>query len=72
MLRALLTERRAQFAAGVGGAIEIAKLYVLLGDTPQARQFMTLAVKRKEPGVAYLALRPDLQRLAGGAPRQGG
>jgi tetratricopeptide (TPR) repeat protein len=72
MLRALLAERRAQLDAGVGSPVDIAKLYLMLGDKAQATQFMMLAIKRKDTEVAFLALSPDLQRLIGGTARQGG
>lgn len=63
MLKAMLAVRLHHFGSGRGGALEIARLHLLLGDREEARRYVNLAIARREPEVAYIDLYPDLKGL---------
>jgi len=58
MLQKLLAARIEQFTRGQGSAYEIAKLYALQGDQPDALRFLEMSVARSEPET--IALKIDI------------
>lgn len=66
MLEAMLEAEKKHFEAGVGSAIEIARLYLKLGDRAAARRWLDIGLARREPEAAYVKTTADMRSLADG------
>lgn len=66
MLMAMLNMRQQQFQSGVGSAIEIARIYLALGDRQEAKRYLGIGISRREPEAAYVAMNAKLAALRDG------